>query len=35
VLRHFKELEALSLEQLRAKREVRLASFGVFAENEP
>jgi len=35
VLRHFKELEALSLEQLRAKREVRLASFGVFAESEP
>src|SRR5271154_4484155 len=35
VLRHFKELEALSLDTLVEQRAKRIASFGVYLENQP
>jgi acetyl-CoA carboxylase carboxyl transferase subunit alpha len=33
ILRHLDELEALSVEELRARRTAKIASFGVFSED--
>jgi len=35
IIRHLNQLQALSLDELLAQRETRIASFGVFTENPP